>query len=379
MAQTQINGGTQIRSGTITLDRLVSGYSVPTANLVDGANFVKKDGSVTMTASLNHGGFEALNAATPTSSTSLATKAYVDQKAGGIGGIHEVTALASANISLSAPGATIDGVAPVSGTSVILLTGQTTTSQNGPWVWNGASSALTRPTWWTSGAVVSTGQYFLIGPGGTTYGDSKWWMTNTSAVTVDTTAETFVQDSSGATYTAGTGLTLSGGAFSVNYGTTSATAAAGNDSRITGAVQSGGALGTPASGNLSNCSALSAATGLSGALAAANFPALTGDVTTTAGSLATTVNNTAGSGFLKYTNIVIGEIPSGTINGSNTSFGLAHTPSTSNGGNSSLRLHLDGVRLTPGAGNDYTLSGSTITMLWTPQTGDTGFIADYLF
>ena len=47
-----------------------------------------------------------------------------------------------------------------------------------------------------------------------------------------------------------------GGAALLNVGTTTGTVAAGNDSRITGAVQTGGALGTPSSGNLGNCSGL---------------------------------------------------------------------------------------------------------------------------
>ena len=51
----------------------------------------------------------------------------------------------------------------------------------------------------------------------------------------------------------GTTITNSSGAISVTYGTGSNTAAQGNDSRITGAVQSGGALGTPSSGTLTNC------------------------------------------------------------------------------------------------------------------------------
>ncbi len=57
------------------------------------------------------------------------------------------------------------------------------------------------------------------------------------------------------------------------------------------------ALGTPVSGNLANCTAYPIAN-LTGTLAAANFPALTGDVTTSAGSLTTvlaTVNSNVGS------------------------------------------------------------------------------------
>lgn len=67
------------------------------------------------------------------------------------------------------------------------------------------------------------------------------------------------------------------------------------------------------------------------------------------------------------------ETPSGSINGSNTSFSLAHTPKSG-----TLKLYLDGVRLHIGSGNDYTLSGSTITTAIGPATGSS-LIADYRY
>jgi phage-related tail fiber protein len=47
------------------------------------------------------------------------------------------------NVNLSSPGASIDGITLTSGDRV-LVKAQTTTSQNGIYVWNGASSAMTR-------------------------------------------------------------------------------------------------------------------------------------------------------------------------------------------------------------------------------------------
>lgn len=62
-----------------------------------------------------------------------------------------------------------------------------------------------------------------------------------------------------------------------------------------------------------------------------------------------------------------GEVPGGTINGSNLSFTLANTPNPASG----LRLYKNGVLLQQNI--DYTLNGSTITFSGaaaTPQTGD---------
>lgn len=59
------------------------------------------------------------------------------------------------------------------------------------------------------------------------------------------------------------------------------------------------------------------------------------------------------------------EVPSGSINSSNVTFTLAHTPSPSG----SLALFLNGQELIA-AGADYTLSTATITMTAAPKTGD---------
>ncbi len=57
--------------------------------------------------------------------------------------------------------------------------------------------------------------------------------------------------------------------------------------------------------------------------------------------------------------------PTGTINGSNTAFTLSPTPAAA--GN--VVCYLNGVMQQQGAGNDYTISGATITYLTAPATG----------
>lgn len=59
------------------------------------------------------------------------------------------------------------------------------------------------------------------------------------------------------------------------------------------------------------------------------------------------------------------EVPSGTVNGSNVTFTLAETPTSG-----SEHLFLNGV-LQKDGGNDYSISGGTITFVTAPETGAT--------
>jgi hypothetical protein len=68
---------------------------------------------------------------------------------------------------------------------------------------------------------------------------------------------------------------------------------------------------------------------------------------------------------LSSSNFVDKEIPSGSINGSNTTFTLANTPVAG-----SEHLYLNGVLQESGGGNDYTISGATITMTTAPLSGE---------
>lgn len=71
------------------------------------------------------------------------------------------------------------------------------------------------------------------------------------------------------------------------------------------------------------------------------------------------------STFVLSTSFVNKEIPTGLINGVNTTFTLANTPIAG-----SEHIYRNGVLQESGAGNDYTISGATITYLTAPLTGD---------
>jgi hypothetical protein len=89
-----------------------------------------------------------------------------------------VTALSGLN--------TYDGYTLIAGDQV-LLTGQTTASQNGPWV--AAAGSWTRPTDFATGNSVKARTIAIIQ--GTTYGGSTWLLQTNSSITVDTTAQTW--------------------------------------------------------------------------------------------------------------------------------------------------------------------------------------------
>ncbi|WP_040829803.1 hypothetical protein [Nocardia jiangxiensis] len=154
------------------------------------------------------------NLATPTVSTDAASKGYVDSAIQGIEWRQPARAAAASNITISGPGTAIDGVTLANGDRV-LLTAQTTGSQNGIWVFNGSAAALTRPTDYATGATVGAGLALSI-MDGTTYADHLFMLYTPDSATVDTTSTTWGQlAGGGATYTAGNGLQLTSNQFSV--------------------------------------------------------------------------------------------------------------------------------------------------------------------
>lgn len=84
----------------------------------------------------------------------------------------------------------IDGVTPADGT-MILLSAQSTGSENGPWVAH--SGAWTRPTWYPSGGTTQAFQFITTFIRlGTTYQGSTWRQTAAGPITIDTTSTTWV-------------------------------------------------------------------------------------------------------------------------------------------------------------------------------------------
>ena len=129
------------------------------------------------------------NVTNPTNAQDAATKNYVDNAIAGLSWKNAVQAASiGSNITLTAPGATLDGYTFQSG-DMFLAKDQTTASQNGIYLWNGASSTATRATDMNTWAEV-VGSVMLVVNGSVNAG-SKWVNTNTAGGTLGTTAITF--------------------------------------------------------------------------------------------------------------------------------------------------------------------------------------------
>ena len=292
------------------------------------------DGSV----SLNSQKITSL--ATPTSDNDAANKAYVDNAVylrDVKDSVRTVSITAGAAVNIASAPAAIGGVTLSSGDRVLLV-GQTTASQNGIYVFNGASSAMTRALDADSSAKVTPNMYVWVEEGNAA--DTAWVLTTNGPITLDTTSLSFVKFSGLGQVTAGNGLTKTGDTINVVSGNGGIVANA-DDITLT---LDGSTLSVGASG-VKVASAGITATELSTSVVASGG-GLTGG---------------AGTGLSVR---MAREAPSGSVNGSNTSFTVSQTPATN-----SLLLFRNGV-LQQAGGEDYSLSTATITMTTAPATGD---------
>lgn len=127
----------------------------------------------------------------------------------------QATVVVTTNISLSAPGATLAGHTMASG-DTMLLTAQTTGSQNGLYNWLGASTLATRTADTSTTGSIFSGTMVAVGGAGTSNQDTIWMQTTVGTgangtITIGTDSMTWVQPFTATSYTSGNGgITISG-------------------------------------------------------------------------------------------------------------------------------------------------------------------------
>jgi hypothetical protein len=150
----------------------------------------------------------------------LVPRSYVDARIEGQVPKPAVRFLIDTNTNTAAPGAgPFDGVTPAASDRLFLLN-QSTGAQNGPWVYNGAASPLTRPADFDTSADATPGSTFFVSEG-TVYGNNNYTLITDAPITLGTTSLTFTQTSGLGQVTAGSGLTKTGN--TLNIGTAAAT------------------------------------------------------------------------------------------------------------------------------------------------------------
>ena len=321
--------GLIVATGNVSGGNLTTGGIVnATGNIVTSANIVTdlivgKTASVSITAvgsnqninltptgtgTVNVGNFIISNLATPIAGTDAATKQYVDDVVQGLN-IHDACAAATpatlatittgtitynngasgvgANLVTTGSFNLIDGVNVQTAGTRILVKNEANTAHNGIYVWSNAT-VITRAADFNSVPEVEAGDFTFV-TGGTAYDNTGWVQTDV-VVTIGTDPIQFTQFSGAGSYTAGTGLTLTGSVFSITNTTVTAGAYGNGDYNATFTVNSQGQLTAAA-----NVAITANAANLTGTTLAATI--VTSSLTSvgTLGSLAVTANVTAGN------------------------------------------------------------------------------------
>lgn len=145
----------------------------------------------------------------PSGAQDAATKAYVDSVSAGLNVKPAVLMATTANIVLVGE-QTLDGV--LTSASRVLVKNQTAPAENG--IYTSGAGAWTRVTDMNAWAEVPGA--FVFVEQGTLYADTAWVCTADSGGTLGVTSITWSQFAGAGTYTAGTGLSLTGTQFAVS-------------------------------------------------------------------------------------------------------------------------------------------------------------------
>ena len=293
-----------------------------------------------------------MNVATPTLDNHAANKSYVDNVASGLDVKDSVRAASTATLTVSGPGATIDGVTMVAGDRV-LLKNQSTGSENGIYLWTGAASAMTRATD-MDGSDEFVGAFFFVEEG-TVNSDQGFVCSTNGAITVGSTAIAFTQFTGTGQLTAGNGLSKSGNTFNANVDNVYVKIDGSDNLTVKGTTTTGQVLRSDGSGGVAYGAVnLTSSDAVSGALPLTNG-GLGVDASDASGK--TTARSNLGLGSMAVQASTGVSISGGTIDISTGTLTLANDQIS---GDSVSGGTIDGANLT--GGGSKTISAYDITI-----------------
>jgi hypothetical protein len=248
-ATANVNGGNLISAAlvqgvTVSASGNVIGGNVNTNTLTGTGVTIGSSGNINLSTTGNivlSTQTYINNLSTPFQPNDAATKQYVDDVAQGLH-THDSCNAATTTTLATISGGTVTYDNGTSGVGATLTTTGTYTTIDGVTLSNGmrilvknevdasrngiydrtSTTVLTRSTDFDTPAEMAGGDFTFV-TAGTLYDNTGWVMTDV-VTTVGTTPVNWAQFSGAGTYTAGTGLTLTGTAFSVNASQTQVTA-----------------------------------------------------------------------------------------------------------------------------------------------------------
>ena len=203
-------------TGTGTLATVNSNVGTYTKVTINGKGLTTAASQASLTdlssptASFSFNSQNLTNLLDPVNAQDAATKLYVDNAAQGLDAKASCVAATTVSITLVG-GQTIDGVTVVAGDRV-LVKNQSSAAANGIYVVQ--TTSWTRSTDMDTWAEVPNAYVWI--ETGTTQADTGWVCTSNAGGTLGTTAITWVQFAGAGSYTAGTGLTLTGTQFAID-------------------------------------------------------------------------------------------------------------------------------------------------------------------
>ena len=314
---------TAAASVSISIPASAINTTIPNSGLTNSAVTIGTTSIALGATSLTLGGLTSVAVTQdPTSALQLTTKQYVDAVAEGLH-VHAPSAAATTGTLASITGGTVtynNGTAGVGATLTlsvaltvldgytllngdrVLVKDEATQANNGIYTWATGGTVLTRATDFDTAAEMASGDFTFV-TNGTLYANTGWVQID-PVTTVGTSPVVWVQFSGAGTYTAGTGLTLTGSQFSLTAPVTAALGGTGYVSYATGDM-----LYASASTTLSKLTLGTAGYFLTAGASAPQYADPSTLTIGTATNTTVTANSTNATNYLTFVSATSGNLP----------------------------------------------------------------------